>query len=281
MIHLKDKLIKAQLLHNELFEKALILNQKESEKNEKIKKSLPYKMVINFNIGGKLFQITTETLFSIPNTLFTKLIINLLNNDFLFDEEIFIDRNPKCFSLIIYYYLHKSLPIFKTLHEYEILLIEAKYYEISQLVSYLLFILSEVKFINCIINKPHYISNKVIGTNRVQDLNNHNDRSLQKAICCNYKGEIIIELDKEIYLSKIEVGPYKGDMRWYISNGAGAHIFTSTTKQGKSEWIYVGQLPQNYGNGISIVTLKSSFCKYLRFASLGLIGIGYLRILRD
>ena len=122
MIHLKDKLNKAQLLHNELFEKALILNQKERENNEKIKQSLPYKMVINFNIGGKLFQITTETLFSIPNTLFTKLIINLLNNDFLFDEEIFIDRNPKCFSLIIYYYLHKSLPIFKTLHEYEILL---------------------------------------------------------------------------------------------------------------------------------------------------------------
>lgn len=281
MNQLKEKLNKAKLLYNELFEKILILQKKENENNEKLKLTLPSKMLINFNIGGKLFQITIETLFSIPNTLFTKLIINLLNNDFLFDEEIFIDRNSKCFSLILYYYLNKSIPIFKTLYEYEILLKEAKYYEINPLISYILFILSEVKFNNCIINKPYYILNNIIGTNKVQDINNHNDRSLEKGICCNYKGEIIIEFDKEIYLSKIEIGPYKGDIRWYISSGAEAHIFTSTTKQGKSDWIYVGQLPQNYGNGISIVILKPSYCKYLRFASLGLIGIGYLRILRD
>ena len=113
------------------------------------KQSFKSRQIIRFNVGGKLFETLRETivkkLFDSSELINDNHILDDIVNgrsDFVYDDHndaIFIDRNPKCFSIILDY-LRKSgsftdqffLPSdFNLLKE---LLNEAYYYNISGLI---------------------------------------------------------------------------------------------------------------------------------------------------
>jgi len=115
------------------------------------------------------------------------------------------------------------------------------------------------------------------GSNKVEDLNDFNDRSLQRGICATSPGWINIELQDKITIHEIEVGGWNGNSSiWGVSNGGGATISTSNDK---SSWQSVGTLPSGFGATVQQITLTKPEAKYVRFQHNSYLGLGYFRIL--
>ncbi|PAA85613.1 hypothetical protein BOX15_Mlig004663g2, partial [Macrostomum lignano] len=66
--------------------------------------------IINFNVGGKRFSTSQQTLLSIPDTFFRALLNGSLDTQRDETGAIFIDRDPKLFSLILNYLRTRDLP---------------------------------------------------------------------------------------------------------------------------------------------------------------------------
>lgn len=66
------------------------------------------RVIISFNIGGRIFQTTKSTIESRPDTLLSMLYRHNTTN-----EDIFIDRDPKLFRWILYYYRTGALVDYK------------------------------------------------------------------------------------------------------------------------------------------------------------------------
>jgi hypothetical protein len=107
-----------------------------NQKTEKfLNKNIKNYPVIKINVGGKLFATKLETLLSVKNTLFFKLI---LCEKFDLTKEIFIDRSPRFFSVILDYLRYKKIS-FERFSETELidLKYEADFYEIGTISDYL------------------------------------------------------------------------------------------------------------------------------------------------
>ncbi|XP_044746905.1 BTB/POZ domain-containing protein KCTD3 isoform X3 [Coccinella septempunctata] len=88
--------------------------------------------ILHLNVGGKRFSTSRQTLTSIPDTFFTALISGRISS--LRDEKgcIFIDRDPKIFSLILNYLRTREIELSGV--NLRILRHEAEYYNIAPLV---------------------------------------------------------------------------------------------------------------------------------------------------
>ena len=92
--------------------------------------------IININVGGTLFTTTKLTLTKIPGTLFC----DILNSEnFNPEEEIFFDRSPKYFPLILDFLRFNKLNYrrFKDIVDTKIFNLEKDYYKIPSIRKYL------------------------------------------------------------------------------------------------------------------------------------------------
>jgi hypothetical protein len=230
--------------------------------------------IVRFNVGGKKFATTEATLMETKGTLFTKLIES---GKVDLKDEIFFDRSPSMFPLIIEY-LRKQKITYKgiTKEDLEILRSDAEYYQIVEIHRSLDHRLKEIEFVSFEFSGAYTYSGLTAGTNSVADLK---DKSMLKGICANSPGFIIIELNDEWEFKTLEIGGWKGNSTlWYSDNGAGATIFTSLNKQ---DWKTVGTIPYGFGSSIKKVELSKSVAKYIKFEYTSFLGIGYLNIIKS
>jgi hypothetical protein len=227
--------------------------------------------IVTFNVGGKLFATRISTLLSVKDTLFYKLV---LSEKFDLKQEIFFDRSPKLFPFIIDFLRFNKINYKRfNKEELEELRVEAEYFEIGEITSYLDERCKEIEFVKFETSGNYNYNGQTAGTNRIEDLK---DRSLMKGICSNSPGWIIIELNSEWEFEELEVGGWNGNSTlWYNANGSGASIQTSTDKV---NWKTVGTIPSNYGNTIQNVKLTKSIGKYIKFNHNSYLGIGFLNI---
>lgn len=232
--------------------------------------------IITLNVGGKIFQTKMDTLLSIKDTYFYKIIVSK-KVDLL--DPIFIDRNYRLFRYILSYLRYQKVNV-SSLDTIDIeeLLEEANFYDIEGLAAYIEEARRDVKYVSFEFNGAYYSGNNLAGTNKIEDLNNFEDRSSTKGICAISPGWIILQLNCETEIEEIEVSGWAGNTGiWGEANGAGAQIQTSTDK---TNWENVGTLPSNHNRVIQKVVLTKTRAKYLKFQHNGYLGIGYCRILK-
>ena len=232
--------------------------------------------IITINVGGKLFQTKLDTLLSVKDTFFYKIVVSKRVD---IQNELFIDRSYKFFKYILTYLRYQKVNI-STLSTIDIedLQEEANFYEVEGLATYIEEARRDVKYVSFEFNGP-YTAGATAGTNLIEDLNNFEDRTAMKGICAISPGWIILEINREIEIEKIEVAGWGGNTGiWGASNGSSAQILTSIDK---NIWTSVGSLPTNFSNAITTVNLTISRGKYLKFLSNSYLGIGYCRILKN
>jgi hypothetical protein len=229
--------------------------------------------IIRFNIGGKKFATKTETLLSVKDTLFYKLI---LTKKLDLTQEIFFDRSPAVFPYLMDFLRYKKINYSRFNREQiEELHAEADYYEIGQIADELAERKKEIEFVGFESNGVYSSGGQTAGTNKVEDLK---DRSCNKGICAVSPGWIIIELNNEWEFDEIEIGGWGGNSSlWGSSNGSSAAILTSKDKK---TWITVGTIPSNYSNVVQNVKLTKSTGRYIKFNGNSYLGIGYLNIIK-
>ena len=160
--------------------------------------------IIQLNIGGKVFATKIETLLSLKDTLFYKMI---LSKKIDLKEEIFFDRSPKMFPYILDFIRYKKINYKRfSSHELNALRIEADYYEITEIYEYLEAMCQEIEFINFEVSGIYSYNGQTAGTQRVEDLK---DRSMTKGICAT--NTITIELNNELEFDEIEIAGWSGD----------------------------------------------------------------------
>lgn len=65
--------------------------------------------IINLNVGGQRFSTSRQTLTWIPDSFFTAMLNGLISTNRDEQGYIFIDRDPKLFSIILNYLRTKEL----------------------------------------------------------------------------------------------------------------------------------------------------------------------------
>jgi hypothetical protein len=171
--------------------------------------------IVSLNVGGKIFQTRLDTLLSIKDTLFYKIIVSK-RVDVL--DPIFIDRNHKLFRFILSYLRYQIVNISKLdTFDIEDLNEEANFYEIEGLSGYIEEARRDVKYLSFETNGQYFSGNTLAGTNRIEDLNNFEDRSATKGICATHPGWIILELNRETEIEKLEVAGWEGILAFGLS----------------------------------------------------------------
>ena len=268
---------KLELLEKELTDQMMELEVKAQkwhdidEEAEKTTKS--NNQVINIDVGGRKFQTKLETLMSVKDTLFYKLF---LSNKLDLTKEIFIDRNGEMFGVILSFLRNKKVNL-NTYSNLDLKKIaeDAEFYQVADLLANLNESLSEIYFVGFESNGQYRSGTTLAGTDNIDDLNNHEDRSLTKGICATSPGVITFELNREADIQEIEIAGWGGNTGiWATTNGGGARVLTSTNK---INWVDVGTVGNNY-SVISKVSLTQSKGKYIRIQSTSYLGIGYFKI---
>lgn len=227
--------------------------------------------IIRINVSGKIFITKLETLLSIRDTLFYKLI---LSKKFNLNQELFFDRSSRMFSVLLDYLRYKKI-CYKRFSRDELfdLRVEADYYEISDVANHLSQKYGSLEIVKFEFSGAYIVGNVPVGTN---DLAQINDRSLTKGIVALTPGWITFELNYEFEIEQIEIGGFNGNnTQWGAENGANSTILTSVDK---ITWVNVGLIPSGFGTSIKTVNLTKSLCKYLKFQSTGYLAIGFLEI---
>jgi len=85
--------------------------------------------LIRLNVGGKKFVTRLETLLGIKDTFFYKVVVS---KKFNLEEELFFDRNPKIFPIIMDYLRKKKIEYNKlSNNQLEDLKLEADYFDVN------------------------------------------------------------------------------------------------------------------------------------------------------
>ena len=134
--HLMDLKSKLELLEKTLDDKVSAVNTKGDKwetLEERVTSLLAVKNedIININVGGKHFSTTMETLMSVKDNLFWKVIISKKLD---ITKGIFIDRSPDYFPYILDFLRYKKINM-KRLNTSQILELkeEVLYYELIEL----------------------------------------------------------------------------------------------------------------------------------------------------
>lgn len=222
------------------------------------------------NIGGKIFTVAITTILTIRDSFLARIIdsgkINL-------KEEFFIDRSPKYFNIILDYYRNKEIDISNLPDsEINIFLLDVEYYAVKEIKNYIYNMFRHPIIEDVDETNLYKYNNQVVGTNLCQDLN---ARNLSTGFCCDISGKFIVKLDIECEVNCLEIGGFNGNKSlWYPDNGANAKILGSLDKK---IWVYLGKIPSGFGKKIKKVNIPKTKIKYLKFESLNLIGIGYIK----
>lgn len=231
--------------------------------------------VLYLDVGGKKFQTKLDTLLSIKDTLFYKLI---LTEQIDVSKEVFIDRNNDYFHIILSFLRNKKVNLSgyngKILKE---ILEEAQFYEMTDLIANIDDSLSVVVFTEFEVNGNYMSGGTLAGTQEVECLNNTEDRTLTKGICATSPGVITLTLNREVEFEEVEIAGWGGNTGiWATTNGASSKFMTSTDK---ITWLQVGNTGSNYGV-IGTIKMTKSKAKYIRIEATGYLGLGYLKILK-
>ena len=253
------------------------LQEQLSEWNHLDQKAEDYKnnrkQIVKFNISGKQFVTSIQTLLRKKDTLFYKLI---LGNDFDLKHEIYFDRCPKSFSIILNYLRYNETDITDLLsQDISKLIIEANYFEVSSLVKICKENLRTIKIIKVEYSSIYSSYCPLTEGVKLEELLTKIDNG-GDGIATNSPGHIIIELSRAIQIDKIEVRGYTKNTSYFASsNGQYSKILTS---KDKSTWNEVGTIPSSFGSEISKVTLTSSTAKYIKIDCTSYLGLSYFNI---
>jgi hypothetical protein len=280
---LRDELFvlkgKLELLEKELTDQMMELEVKadkwakldeEAENIVKVGNNIVY-----LDVGGKKFQTKLETLLSIKDTLFFRMV---LDHKVDLSQEVFIDRANDYFHIMLSFLRNKKVNLqgysTKVLRE---VLEEAAFYEITDLIGCIEEYLSEVTFVKFETNGTYTSGGTVAGTQNIDHINDTTDRSMTKGICAISPGWIIFEVNREVEFEEIEVAGWGGNTGiWGHTNGSGASVQTSNDK---TNWTTVGTIGNNL-SVISKVKLTRSKGKYVKISCNSYLGIGFFRIIK-
>ncbi len=277
LYHLKAKLENVEAKVNGHLKEFQSRDEKWKKMDEKIKNlKVNEDQVIKMNVGGTPFATKLKTLINIKDTLFYKIVVS---EKFDFIKVLFFDRFDNYFGTILNYLRYNKINYkMYNKRQLEEFLIEAEYYELYEISKYINSVLKDIRIIAFEVSSPFIIGDKTIGTQKVEFLNNLEDRSLKNGIVANSNANIIFSLNEEWEIENIEVGGWNGNPSVFSpTNGGNATIHTSKDRK---NWTSVGTLPHNFGGYITTVQLTRSSGIYIKFTAVGgsYIGIGYLRI---
>jgi hypothetical protein len=277
---LKDKLLKVKTklenITKGLEDKITDLGEKNTKWKEMDKLaeeilSTNCDQVVWFNICGKKFATKLDTLLTTKDTLFYKLI---LSNKFDLSKELFFDRNPRFFSILLDYLRYKKFDIKRfTKDEIEDIRIEANYFEITEILD----VLEDNSLVLDFVSIEH--SGIQFSKNEKTEviLKHLKDRDMSKGICVASPGYILLELRNEIEFNEIEIGGYRGNVQQFSpDNGAGASIEAGMSKD---ELRTVGTVPYGFGSAITPIKCSKTNARFIRIKSNGQMGLSYLNLL--
>jgi hypothetical protein len=230
---------------------------------------------IFLDVGGKKFQTKLDTLLSIKDTLFYKLV---LDHKIDITQEIFIDRSNSYFHVILSFLRNKKVN-FEGFSSKDLknILEEAIFYEMSDLIDNINECLSEVKITDFHVNEEYMSGQVRAGTQSLDDINNHEDRTLLKGICAKSPGKITFTMNREVEFEQIEVGGWAGNTGiWATNNGANAKVMTSVDN---NTWTQVGTVGSNIIS-IEKVKLTKSKAKYILIDHTSFVGVGFFRVIK-
>ena len=284
-VGLRDELFilksKLELLEKELTDQMMELEvkaEKWAQVDEEAEKIIKDNKNLNIllDVGGQKFQTKLETLLSLKDTLFYRLVLAKKIN---LAEEIFIDRDYKYFYVILSFLRNKKVNINNfSSKELKEIKEEADFYEMTDLNSNIDEALRELKFISFEVNANYTSGENTAGTQNIDHINDFEDRSCMKGICANSPGWIIFEVNREVEFSEVEVGGWKGNTGlWGTTNGNGARILVSNDK---SSWVDVGTVGNNLGE-INTVSVTKNKSKYIKILGTSYLGVGYFRIIKS
>jgi hypothetical protein len=262
---LRDKLskikIKAESIHSGLnreVHELNSLNEKWNDIDTKAKNILSNQTgIIKFNVSGKIFATKIETLMSVKDTLFYKII---MSNRFDLTQTIYFDRPFNYFQILLDYIRYKKFQIKRYKNdEINAIKVEAKYFEINDIIKII-----DSKTIVEIINVDS------TGVNSI-NLDDIRDRNMRKGIIV--KNFICFELNKEIELEQIDIGGIKDNESRPVS----INIFVG---EDKNSMKYVGNLPNLFNQQIVIVDLIKTRARYIELRSNESFGISYFNIIK-
>lgn len=228
---------------------------------------------IRLNISGSIFETYLDTLVSIKDTLFYKLVIS---EDFNLEEEIFFDRSPKFFPVVLDYLRYKKINYRKFSNDdlmefFE----EASYYELTDIVDIMKDKIKDIEIIDIEVSSHYMYNNAKMAGGRVQDIS---DGNMNTGVCTNSPGWIILELNNEWEIDEIEVAGFTGNKTYFAAeNGANAEIQTSINK---INWTKVGNIPYGFGNNIMPVKLTKSFSRFIKFNHTSNLGLSHVKIIK-
>jgi hypothetical protein len=274
ILNLKDRLVYIELdLESQLQKLELRESQwKIMDEHVEDLRSKHHNMA-SLNIGSKLFATTIETLSSVKDSLFYEIV---QSKRFKLNKEIFFDRNPEMFQHILEF-LRNGKINYKRFNDEEKgkLLKEAQYYELKEMVEFIKRDLKPINFVSFEINNPYTINGDTVSSNKLEDIHDINNHG---GICAATPAWIIIELDNEFELNKIEICGFTGNRSlWNPKTENNAKILTSCNKV---DWTSVGEVTKNMHKLPITVNLLKSNAKYIKFQSTGRFGIGYLKIIK-
>ena len=283
-VGLRDELFvlksKLELLEKELTDQMMELEvkaEKWAQIDEEIEKIIKDNKNCNvsLDVGGQKYQTKIDTLLSIRDTLFYKLIYSKKID---LTKELFIDRDYKYFYIILSFLRNKKVNLnpYSTKELIDIKA-EAEFYELTDLITNIDDVKTQAYFVSFEVNGNYTSGGTIAGTQKIEDINDFEDRSCQKGICAISPGWIILELNREIEFNEIEVAGWAGNSGiWASSNGSGSSLLTSVDK---STWLDVGTVGNNFGT-ISNVKVTKSKAKWIKIQGTSYLGIGYFKILR-
>lgn len=230
--------------------------------------------IVKFNVSGEHFATRSETLLKVKDSLFYKIV---MTKKFDLSKEIFIDRSHKHFGAIMNYLRSGKVNYGKFSNEdLEELKIEADYYELVEIVSYLDERLKEPVIVNFTFSGAYVTSGVTVGSNKLEDIS---DRSLTTGICAKTPGWIVFELNHEFEFSTIEVAGYSGNLTyWASSNGSNSTILTS---KDNVNFTQVGTVPSSFANNITQVSVTKTSARFIKFNHNSYLGLGYFRVIKS
>jgi len=252
----------------ELHENNEKLNRLEEQANEI--KATKGKQRVRFNIYGKRFTTTIETLLSARDSLFYHMI---LSNEEDLNEELFFEVDPVMFSYVLDYLRTRVINTKRFNHdELRRLIKVAEFFGIVDLLELLeggcnpYFVKMECK-------EPHLKGGKQVASNYVEDLN---DPSPLTGTCVSTPAWILLELNKECEFNTIYVQGYSKNVSdWAPENGVNATIKVSLDK---NKWSTFGTIPSGFGTGLKTISSTKTKAKFLKIEGSINLGISYIKV---
>jgi hypothetical protein len=228
---------------------------------------------VRFNIFGKRFTTTIDTLLSAKDSLFYKMVLSNEVDLVNYDEELFFEVDPVMFSHVLDFIRTREINLkrFTTIQIRELRNV-AQYFEVTDLLE-LIGPDSDVYFIKMETSGAYYY-NGIVGSNKVEDINDPNPMT---GTCATTPGWIILELSKQCDIEAITLHGYQGHSSgWSCENGYNSYIKVSTDK---SNWKQVGTIPSGFGTQNKTISFSPVTARYIKFEAVSsYVGLSWVKV---